>query len=152
MDMSVKLSVSATELCWILRLSREIMFFWLRLSFVLGWVDVHGVLAIAVPNRSQQFAVGPEFTGSGKKKNTNPSFTSSFCLTLCMWIIHAIYPRVIWIHLALNQCLQRRACTVPSSFSQFTALPFVVSLINSWHEGNSNSFSNTLEGTAAIAF
>ena len=69
-----------------------------------------------------------------------------------MWTIHPVYPRVMWIHLALNQCLQRWVCTVPSSFSQFTALPFVVCFINARHKGNSNCFSNTSEETAAIAF
>lgn len=58
----------------------------------------------------------------------------------------------MWIHLALNQCLQRWACTVPSSFSQFTALPFVFCFVCAWYKGNSNCFSNTLQGMAAIAF
>lgn len=61
--------MSATELCWILGLSREIIcFFRLRLPFALGRVDINRVLAIAEPNSSQQFVVGLEFTGSGKKK------------------------------------------------------------------------------------
>lgn len=150
MGMSVKLSVSATELCCV-TIKRKSMLFLLRLPFVLGWVDINRVLAIAVPNRRQQFAVGLEFTESGKKKKCQPLFTSSFCVTL-----HVDYSSRISLRhvdpLSIESVSAEKVCTVPSPFSRFTALPFVVCFTNAQHKSNWNCFSNTWERTATIAF
>lgn len=94
------------------------------------------MLAIAIPNGTQQFAVGLEFTESGKKKKMP---TLVYILLLC-YSVHVEYSSCISLRhvepLSAESVSAERVCTVPSPFSWFTALPFVVCFINAQCESN----------------